>query len=114
MKIYYDADCNICNKCKQLVLKLQTKDSKKNNLRFLDINNSEYISEVKKTIVVVTENNNLKKEFRGGAALREIFNELVFPLKLFAYLPIFFLTFLYNLLRDSRNRFSKNICKIEK
>jgi predicted DCC family thiol-disulfide oxidoreductase YuxK len=99
MKIYYDAKCKICEKFKNLILNLQSKNSKnKNNLVFIDINNSIFDSEKLLTIVVTKE----EKEFRLGAACKEIFKELKFPFSLMQYFPEFLLTTVYFFFRKIR------------
>ncbi len=76
-------------------------------MEFIDMNNSIYKNDVKRTIVVVQNN----KEYRLGCALQVLFKELKFPLNLTGYLPKFILTAFYILLREIRNKYSK-ICKI--
>ncbi len=107
MKIYYDADCGICNKCKNFVT-AHYREVWGEKLEFLDMNSSIFSSEIEKTIVVL-ENN---VTYRYGKALRCIFKKMSFPFFMFAYLPIFILTFFYLVLREARSFFSKKICKI--
>jgi hypothetical protein len=109
MRIYYDADCGICNTCKNLVLKYLNKETKlKNNTEFLDINNSLFDAEKEKTIVVFKDN----LIYKYGAALKVIFRKMAFPFNLLSYLPIFVLTFFYFILRVFRKIFVKKVCKI--
>lgn len=98
VKIYYDADCKICNTCKNLVLKLEKSPDRVGGekFEFLDIKNSIYKNEIKKTIVVtkiLKKEKDKEKEFKFGQAMQEIFKKLIFPFNLFGYLPEFLLTF---------------------
>ena len=111
MKIYYDADCGICNKCKKFCLKFKKENS---ILEFLDMNTSIYKNEIEKTIVVVENIPPFVKgvEYRYGKAIKQIFKKLKFPFNLFGYLPTFIITFFYIILREIRKKYSKKICKV--
>lgn len=97
MKIYYDADCKVCNKYKNFVLKRTDSE-----MEFIDINNSDFQDLTKKTIVVF-ENN---EKYKYGNAMKIVLLKMKYPYKLLSYLPSFILTFFYIILRDTRKYIS--------
>jgi hypothetical protein len=105
MNVYFDADCGICTKIKNICEVLRRKNSK---MVFLDMNISSYKNEIQESIVVEKDG----ETFRYGASLQKIFSELIFPFNLFKFVPVLILTPLYIFLRFLRKKFSKNICKI--
>lgn len=107
MRIYYDADCSICEKMKNFTIKYKKDEA---DFEFLKMRESIYKNEVTKTILVLGENGN---ENRYGAALKTIFSNMKLPFYILSYLPIFILDIIYVILRSLRSRSSKNNCELD-
>jgi predicted DCC family thiol-disulfide oxidoreductase YuxK len=105
MKIYYDKDCGLCEKIKFF---LEKRISNKEEILFLDINNSNFDEFKDKTIVVEQNGIDLKYE----VAVKAILKSLFFPWYLLGYIPNTILKLFYKTLTLYKKSTLNKICKL--